>query len=136
LEPTPELLAMMTTVGSQIALYVERKWAAEELDRFFGLSLDLFCVATFDGYFIRTNPAWQRVLGYSDAEMRASPFMEFVHPDDRQSTVEALSALSTGEHVIGFENRYRVRDGSYKWLQWAATPFPKQGLIYAAARDV
>src|SRR5262245_11978272 len=136
LEPTSELLAMMTTVGSQIALYVERKWAAEELDRFFGLSLDLFCVATFDGYFIRTNRAWQRVLGYSEAEIRASPFMDFVHPDDRQSTVDAMSTLTLGEDVIGFENRYRARDGSYKWLQWASAPFPKQGLIYAAARDV
>ena len=63
LEPTPDLLAMMTTVGSQIGLYVQRKWADEELDRFFKLSLDLFCVGTFDGYFIRVNPAWQRVLG-------------------------------------------------------------------------
>ena len=82
-EPTPDLLAMMTTVGSQIGLFVERKWADEELDRFFTLSLDLFCVATFDGYFVRVNPAWQRVLGFSEAELRATPFMDFVHPDDR-----------------------------------------------------
>jgi two-component system, sensor histidine kinase and response regulator len=136
LEPTPGLLAMMTTVGSQIGLYVERKWAGEELDRFFKLSLDLFCVATFDGYFIRVNPAWQRVLGFSDAELRASPYMEFVHPDDRAATINVLSALTTGEDLIDFENRYRSRDGSYKWLQWSAAPFPKQGLIYAAARDV
>ena len=93
LEPTPDLLAMITTVGSQIGLYVERKWAGEELDRFFELSLDLFCVATFDGYFVRVNPAWQRVLGFSEAELRASPFMDFVHPDDRAATVDgALGA--------------------------------------------
>ncbi len=136
LQPTPELLLMMTTVGRQIGRFVERKWANEELDRFFRLSLDLFCVATFDGYFVRVNPAWQHVLGFTDAELCASPFMEFVHPDDRDATVAALSALTTGGHVIDFENRYRARDGSYKWLQWAAAPFPTQGLVYAAARDV
>jgi PAS domain S-box-containing protein len=136
LEPTPELVTMMTTVGSQIGLFVERKWANEELDRFFTLSLDLLCVATFDGYFVRVNPAWQRVLGFQDAELCASPFMDFVHPDDRAATTTALSALATGGHVIDFENRYRARDGSYKWLQWAAAPFPTQGLVYAAARDV
>ena len=136
IEPTPALLATITTVGSQIGLYVERKLAGEELDRFFELSIDLFCVATLDGYFVRVNPAWQRVLGFSEAELRASPFMEFVHPDDRAATVEALSALTTGEHVVDFENRYRSRDGSYKWLEWRSVPFPKQGIVYAAARDV
>ncbi len=136
IEPTPALLATITTVGNQIGLYVERKLAGEELDRFFELSADLFCVATFDGYFIRVNSTWQRVLGFSEAELRASPFMEFIHPDDRAATVHALSALTTGGHVIDFENRYRSSDGSYKWLQWRAVPFPKQGIIYAAARDV
>jgi len=136
LQPTSSLLAMMTTVCSQIALYVQRKWAGEELDRFFRLSLDLFCVATFDGYFVRVNPAWQTVLGLSEAELRTSPFMDFVHPDDRAATTEAMSALLTGEQVIGFENRYRAKQGSYKWLQWTCAPFPEQGLIYAVARDV
>ena len=136
LQPTPELLAMITTVGRQIGLFIERKWATEDLDRFFRLSLDLFCVATFDGYFVRVNPAWQRVLGFADAELCASPFIDFVHPDDRAATISVLSALTTGGHVIDFENRYRARDGSYKWLQWTAAPFPTQGLVYAAARDV
>ena len=127
IEPTPALLATITTVGNQIGLYIERKLAGEELDRFFELSPDLFCVATFDGYFIRVNSTWQRVLGFSEAELRASPFMEFIHPDDRAATVHALSALTTGGHVIDFENRYRSSDGSYKWLQWRSVPFPKQG---------
>ena len=136
LEPTPELLAMMTTVGTQVGLYVERKWAGDELDRFFTLSLDMFCVATFDGYFIRVNPASERILGYSETELCAAPFMEFVHPDDRTATLGAVASAAKGADVIDFENRYRARDGSYKWLQWAAAPVAQQGLIYCTARDV
>ncbi len=126
----------MTTVCSHIGLFLERRWANEELERFFTLSLDLFCVATFDGYFVRANPAWERVFGYTEAELCAAPFMSFVHPDDREATTAAMSDLSTGSHVIDFENRYRARDGSYKWLQWASAPLAEQGLVYAAARDV
>ena len=119
-EPTPELLAMMTTVCSQIGLYVERKWAGEDLDRFFKLSLDLFCVATFDGYFVRVNPAWQTVLGFSEEEMRASPFMDFVHPDDRDATIEA--------HVDADDRRTRHR---------LREPLPGEGrILQAAAVDV
>ncbi len=135
-EPPPALLDMMTTVCSQIGLYVERRWAGEDLDRFFKLSLDMFGIATFDGYFVRANPAWQTVLGFSEEEVRAAPFMDFVHPDDQAATEKAMSALTTGEHVIDFENRYRAKDGSYKRLQWTAAPFTHQGLIYAVARDV
>jgi PAS domain S-box-containing protein len=136
LQPTEDLLATMTTICRQIALYVERLWASEDFDRFFKLSLDLFCVATFEGYFVRLNPAWRTVLGYSEDELRASPFIEFVHPDDRDASMNELSKVTKGGHVINFENRYRTKDGSYKWLQWFASPFLKQGLIYAAARDV
>ncbi|HTM34961.1 MAG TPA: response regulator [Vicinamibacterales bacterium] len=135
-QPTPELERLMTTVCSHIGRFVERRWANEELERFFTLSLDLFCVATFDGYFVRANPAWERVFGYTEAELCASPFMSFVHPDDREATTAALSDLSTGSQVIDFENRYRARDGSYKWLQWASAPLAEQGLVFAAARDV
>jgi len=135
-EPTPALLATMTTICSQIARYVQRKWASEELDRFFRLSLDLFCVATFDGYFVRLNPAWETVLGFSEAELRASPFMDFVHPEDRAATLSAISALMTGGQVVGFENRFRAKDGLDRWLQWTASPFAAQGLMYATARDV
>ena len=136
LQPTSDLLALMTTICSQIGLYVERTWAAEDLDRFFRLSIDLFCVATFDGYFVKVNPAWQTILGFTDEELRAAPFIDFVHPDDRSATFTAMSVATSGEHVVDFQNRYRTKDGSYKWLQWNASPFPTQGLIYATARDV
>ena len=130
-------MAMMTTICSQIALYVQRKWAGEELDQVFRLSLDLFCVATFDGYFVRLNNAWQTVLGFSEAELRATPFMEFVHPEDRRSTISAMSALLTG----GTGCRIRKPVSSQgRQLQVAAVGLraicQQQGLVYATARDV
>jgi two-component system sensor histidine kinase/response regulator len=135
-QPDPDLLATMAIAGSQIGLYVERKWAAEELERFFNLSLDLLCVASLEGRFVRVNPAWQRLLGYSDDELLASPFLDFVHPDDRPPTQEAMRALESGARVIDFENRYRARDGSYRWLQWSVAPLLEQSVLYGAARDV
>ena len=135
-EPSHDLLAMMTAVCNQIGLFIERKRASDDLHRFFRLSLDLFCVASFDGFFVRVNPAWQTMLGFSEEELRSTPFMEFIHPDDRAPSTEALSALSTGAQLIDFENRYRTKDGSYKWVQWFAAPFLKQGIVYAVGRDI
>ena len=135
-EPDSALIETMMTAGSQIGLYVARKWAADELEMFFTLSSDLLCVASLDGYFQRLNPAWTRVLGFEDAELRASPFLDFVHPDDRERTTEAVSVLAGGSGVVNFENRYRARDGSYRWLEWTATPSVDEEAIYAAARDV
>jgi two-component system sensor histidine kinase/response regulator len=133
---TPAQLAEMTEVGRQIALYVQRQRASDELERFFELSLDLLCVANLDGYFIRVNPAWTRVLGYDPEELRTKPFMEFVHPDDRDATVGAMGALGSGGRVREFENRYRAKDGSYRWLQWTSVPYVNERAVYAAARDV
>jgi two-component system sensor histidine kinase/response regulator len=135
-QPDAALLETMMTAGAQIGLYVARKWAADELETFFRLSLDLLCVANLEGFFLRLNPAWTHVLGFDEAELLASPFVDFVHPDDRAATLVAVSALTAGSPLINFENRYRARDGSYRWLEWAAAPSLDQGVIYAAARDV
>ena len=134
--PDTDLLGMLAAVGTQIGLFVARKRAEEELDRFFTISLDLQCIATFDGYFTRVNPAWQRTLGYTSEELVTRPFLDFVHPDDRESTLSVMSALKTGAYVSDFENRYRAHDGSYKWLLWNAVAFPELGTIYADARDI
>ncbi len=114
----------------------ERKQAEEERDRFFTLSLDLLCIAGFDGYFKRLNPAWERTLGFALDELLAEPFLAFVHPDDHEATLAETAKLRTGANTVSFENRYRCKDGSYRWMMWTATPYLDQQRIYAAARDV
>jgi PAS domain S-box-containing protein len=135
-EPDQNLLEMLTAVGSQIGLFVERKRAEEELDRFFNLSLDLLCIANVDGYFQRLNPAWERTLGISREELLSKPWLDFVHPDDREDTINAKTTIVNDTQLTAFENRYRCADGAYRWLQWKAVTYPDLGLIYAVARDV
>ena len=105
-------------------------------DPFFVQSLDLLCVAGFDGYFKRVNPAWTTDLGWSLEQLRATPFLEFVHPDDRKPTQAEVAKLVGGGDTVCFENRYRHQNGSYHWLQWNARPVPGRQLIYAMARNV
>jgi two-component system, sensor histidine kinase and response regulator len=114
----------------------ERKQAEEVLDRFFNDSLDMLCIADFEGYFKRLNPAWEQTLGFSADELCRHPFLDFVHPDDRKITIAEMKQVSEGANTISFENRYRCKDGSYKWLLWTATPLVSQKVIYADARDI
>jgi PAS domain S-box-containing protein len=114
----------------------ERRHAEQQLDQFFGVSLELLCIAGMDGYFKRLNPAWEKVLGYSLEELKAEPFFNFVHPDDREATASTVQDQAGGLVLTCFENRYRHKNGSYRWLQWTSTPVPEQALIFASARDV
>jgi len=110
--------------------------AQEDMDRLFTLSLDMMCVAGFDGYFKRVNPAWEKTLGYSSEELLAKPYLDFIHPDDREPTLAEAQKLTTGAQTIAFENRYLAKDGSYRWLLWNVTPSAEQQLVYGAARDI
>ncbi|MEW5980494.1 MAG: PAS domain-containing protein [Acidobacteriota bacterium] len=114
----------------------EHKRLEGDRDRLFTLSHDMICIAGFDGYFRRLNPAWEKTLGFTAQELLSAPYLEFVHPEDREATVAKATKLSEGLEVISFENRYRCRDGSYKWLLWNATPSMDHQLIYAIARDI
>ena len=118
------------------AAIAERRLAEKELDRFFQLSPDLLCIAGFDGRFKRLNPAWEAVLGYSWEDLLGAPYLDFVHPEDRERTMAEEQKLRQGTDAVQFENRYRTRDGRYRWLQWTSRPAPQQGLIYCVARDV
>ena len=116
---------------------VARERVLEERDRFFDVSLDMLATANADGYFIRLNPAWTETLGYDLEELRGRPFVDFVHPDDRDATTaEAARQVNLGQTVLNFQNRYRHRDGSYRWLEWVSTPSADGTRLYAMARDI
>jgi len=110
--------------------------AEEELIRFFDLSLDLFCIANTHGYFWRINDNFTRTLGYPANELTSQPFIDFVHPDDRLSTLHEIVKLSRGEPSIQFINRYRHSDGHYISLEWTARSLESEGVVYAVARDI
>jgi PAS domain S-box-containing protein len=110
------------------------RYRTQDLDQFFNVTLDLLCIANTDGYFLRLNPAWERILGYTREELMARRFFDFLHPDDLNRTGEVVSTLASQQKVFSFENRYCCKDGTYRWLEWTSAPAGK--LIYAAARDV
>jgi len=107
-----------------------------DLERFFDFAVDMLCIADQDGYFRRVNRSFERVLGYDQEELLAHPFLEFVHPDDRVETMAETKRLSSGQLSLAFENRYRAKDGSYRYFAWTCYPDPDTGLLYAVARDV
>jgi PAS domain S-box-containing protein len=107
-----------------------------DFEQFFDDSLDLFCIASPDGYFKRVNPSFERILGWSTEELLSRPFLEFIHPDDVDATVTEVERLGEGIPTIAFDNRYRCADGSYRYFSWTAHPDPATGLLYAIARDV
>jgi PAS domain S-box-containing protein len=105
-------------------------------NRFMDLSVDLFCVAGFNGFFRNLNPSFEKTLGFTTKELMAKPYLEFIHPDDRPATVVEKDGLAEGKVTFAFENRYLCKDGSYKWLLWNAVSVPEQEAIYAVARDI
>jgi hypothetical protein len=105
-------------------------------NRFFTLAVDMLAIANFDGYMLQLNPAWAQTLGYSEAELKARPGLEFTHPDDRPAMQRELARLQNGVDTTYFEGRYKHKDGSYRWLGWTAASFPSEKLIYIFARDI
>lgn len=112
------------------------KRAERQRGLMFNCALDLYAIANFKGYFIQANPAWEKTLGWSTAEVLARPYLEFIHPDDREATTNAAASLVDGRTIDNFDNRFQCKDGSYKWFSWVAYSQAEEGLIFAIARDV
>ncbi len=129
-------LELRRSVGDLSKAVRERRIVEGELDQLFNLSSDLFCIAGFDGYFKRLNPSWEQTLGISREELLSRPYVEFIHPDDREITRKEAQKIVGGEVTFSFENRFRRGDDTYIWLLWNATPNSDQGLIFAVARDI
>lgn len=111
-------------------------YTAEERDIFFMLELDLYCITSFDGYFLQLNTTWEEAIGFSIETLKSKPFIEFIHPDDRAATLVEVEKLRQSSNPISFENRFLCKDGGYKWLLWTATTSAEQQTFYAVGRDI
>ena len=128
------------TGASSITRDITREKRAEtqarRSSRYFELARDMVCTASLDGYFQQLNDAWTHALGWSDSELRARPFVEFVHPDDRAATERQTTNLRTGGVATSFVNRYKTKAGGWRWLEWNAMAAVDEQMIFASARDV
>ncbi|MBI9086922.1 MAG: PAS domain S-box protein [Desulfobacterales bacterium] len=117
---------------------IERKKTEEELDQIFSMSLDMICIADINtATFIKVNSAFTEILGYNEKELLDIPFLDFVHLDDIDATRTVIEReLQMDAKVINFDNRYRCKDGSYRWLSWVSHPNTVKGVTYAVAHDI
>jgi PAS domain S-box-containing protein len=126
----------LTDITSQKLAEQELQKVAEENLHVFNNPVNLNVIAGFDGYFKRLSPSWTATLGWSEEELKSRPYTEFVHPDDLDATHEAASYIALGNNLFTFENRYRCKDGSYRWLLWGSASDLKNRLVYASAIDI
>jgi PAS domain S-box-containing protein len=115
-------------------LEVEIAQRTRERDRIWQVSEDLLGVSDFDGYFISVNPAWRSLLGWSEDEIRRLHVSELRHPDDAAQSMAGRRRLAEGVSTVRLENRFRHRDGSWRWIAWTMTA--EKGLIYVIGRHV
>ena len=120
----------------ELAEVADRLETETRRNRFFTLAIDLLGIADFEGRLLQVNPAWERVLGYQPEEMRNVSGLDLIHAEERAAMAEKLEALQRGAPVADFEGRYWHKNGSWRWLQWSATPFPAEKMIYIFARDI
>ena len=125
-------------VAFEVTAHLESatEYAQSDLERFFELSMDMFCIAGLEGYFHRVNSNFNRVLGYTERELLSRPIEWFVHPEDHEKTVQAFQVLGKGIPVVRFQNRYRDAQGNYHALEWTAKSIPEQRTVFAVARDI
>lgn len=108
-----------------------------EVENFFELSADLQCIANMDGYFVKVSPSWTRLLGYTEDELLNQPFVNFVHPEDKNKTADEVSDIKSKKKAIyNFENRYIKKNGEIVRLSWNSSIDEVTGLIYSTARDI
>ncbi|HUI11882.1 MAG TPA: PAS domain S-box protein [Xanthobacteraceae bacterium] len=124
--------AELRAISEKLEAEVERRTL--ERDRIWNVSEDLLAVCNFEGYFLSLNPAWTRLLGWSEDEIKALHVSDLRHPDDAPNAVAGRAQLAQGVPTVRMENRFRHKDGSWRWLQWTMTA--NNGLIYVAGRHV
>lgn len=132
---SPEEINFLQTIANVLATAIDKNKTQMQLDYFFNLSLDMFCITALDGSFKRINSSFLTTLGYEEKEIINDNMLSFIHPDDLEITKAELEKLAKGFKSVNFENRWLTKDGQYRWLAWKSLPY-EEGLIYAVARDI
>ncbi|MBA2764850.1 MAG: PAS domain S-box protein [Thermoleophilaceae bacterium] len=130
------VLHLARSLDHASATQLEVQQRLRHSSQYFELSHDMVCTAGFDGVFRELNHAWTEALGWTETELRSRPFVEFVHPDDRERTAQETACLADGKTTADFYNRYATKDGQWRWIEWKARADLEDGTIYASARDV
>jgi PAS domain S-box-containing protein len=133
---TPEMIRVLEDIGVSAGIVLKHQRVEAERDHLFNFSMDMLSIAGLDGVFRQVNPAFTRTLGWTPEELLSRPASDFIHPDDLQMTIEAKSQLASGVPLNQFRNRYRCKDGSYRWISWNAYPLLEEDRIFCVARDV
>jgi len=129
-------VSFVQAVANVLASVIMRQQTERELTRFFNLSQDLFCIASSDGQLQRINPRFSELLRHNETELLHQPLLRFVHSNDQAATQAILTRLHQGLNVQDFHNRWRCRDGSYRWIAWSAISLNQGDIIYAVGRDI
>jgi len=131
-----QILALLAREAVSQIVARKEKILLKNYEKLFLDSIDLISIAGPDGYFKKINPAFRKTLGWSDQEILSMPFYNLIHPDDIEPTIEVVKGLAKGEKVLNFTNRYRTVEGTYKDIQWIATPDTENDIIYSIGRDI
>jgi len=126
---------LLYAVASDVTQLVENEESLKAADNFFNISLEIMIIASREK-FEKINPAMVKTLGYAEADLLKHPFLDFVHPDDKENTQKEIETLRKGSLTLEFKNRWICKDGTIKWLVWSAVVEPTTGLMYAVARDI
>ena len=129
-------LGLLLIGGLLGKVFAQRRQLGQELAGHRDLSVDMHCAVGFDRTFKQINAAWERILGYAPDEILGKPYLDFVHPDDIERTLAQAARLREGEEAVSFRQRFRHRDGSYRWLEWSGRTSIAEQMTYAVTRDV
>jgi len=129
-----QYMAFIKDITPVVEAQRELEERTRTLQQFFDVNLDLLCIARNDGVFLKVNKAWGQTLGLDENELLGTNFLDLVHPDDKEATLDALSELQHQHQVMNFVNRYRRSDGSYRFIEWRSAP--SGDTIFASARDI
>jgi PAS domain S-box-containing protein len=133
---TIDMIGFLEGIGVSVAITLTHKRMKQDRERLFNLSTDMLSIGGLDGILTQVNPAFTRTLGWSVQEFTSKPWLEFVHPEDREETIIAGAKLKSGQEIHDFQNRYIHKNGSYRWISWNCFPIKEENLIFAVARDV